>query len=343
MTPSTLYIMAFAFALSLAVSGFMVYAGVGDVPDKRSNHAKIIPTCGGLGIIAALGGFFLLVPQFFMPGWLSPNWTYILTALWAVGLLGLCDDILTLPPGLKFTLLICLSAVAVWAVGPVTILPYAAEGIDIPYVAGFAGSVLWVFVVTNAVNFMDGSNGLMIGVMGIACFALAVIGTALGAAQFVFLPLALASGLLGLMPYNARRSAMIFSGDVGSLVTGFGFAVAVLFLCNEIPQKVPVFIGPVLILPFLIDVLLTMLRRAQKRENLMQPHKQHLYQKLIASGMSHLAVAGLYSFVGMCAALFAYAMTAHGFHSFSAFFIFPALIYGAIYYVMLGRLERKSA
>ena len=341
MTPPILYILGFAFALSLAVSGFMIAAGVGDIPNKRSNHSKTIPTSGGLGIAAALGGFFFLLPQYFAPTELSSEWPFVLTAIWAVALLGLCDDVLTLRSGGKFTALLVLSVLAVWAIGPVTVLPYAAGEVHIPFAAGFIGSVLWVFVVSNAANFMDGSNGMLVTVMSIACAALAVIGTGLGAAQFVFLPLAILAGLLGLMPYNARNKAAIFSGDVGSLVTGFGFAVAALWLCKDVPQKLPVFIGPVLILPFLTDVLLTLLRRALKRENLLRAHKSHLYQRLIAAGFSHLSVAGIYAIAGVLMAVFAYGMSARGFHSFSAFLIFPSLTLAGVYYAVMARIERN--
>lgn len=338
-----LYVMGFAAALSLAFSGFMIHVGVGDIPDKRSSHSAVTPTSGGVGIIAAIGGFFLLLPQFVPPGWMSADWPFILTILWAVALLGLWDDIYTISAPVKFAVLIILAGLAVWKIGPVVMLPYAANTVTLPYWAGFLGSVLWVFVVANAVNFMDGANGLMASVMIIALLALAAIGTGLGASQSSALPLAITAGLLGLWPYNFRGKAHIFSGDVGSLVTGFGFALAALWLCREMPQSRPVFIGPILILPFLTDVLLTMIWRAKHGENLLKPHKRHLYQRLIAHGHGHVAVAVYYALTGAVCAIFAYAMTQQGAHNYTTFIIFPALMLACLYYALLNGLKTKGA
>lgn len=338
-----LYVMGFAAALSLAFSGFMIHVGVGDIPDKRSSHSKVTPTSGGVGIIAAIGGFFLLLPQFVPAGWMSTDWPFILTILWAVALLGFLDDIYTTPAPFKFAALMVLAGLAVWKIGPVTVIPYAANGMTLPYGAGFIGSVLWVFVVANAVNFMDGANGLMVGVMIIALIGLAAIGTGLGASQASALPLAITAGLLGLSPYNFRRKAHIFAGDVGSLVTGVGFALAALWLCREMPQSSPVFIGPILILPFLTDVLLTMIWRAKHGENLLTPHKRHLYQRFIARGHSHVVVAVCYALTGAACAVFAYAMAMQGAHNYTTFIIFPALMLSCLYYGLLIGLKTKEA
>ncbi|MGJ8562440.1 MAG: glycosyltransferase family 4 protein [Alphaproteobacteria bacterium] len=340
---SMLYVMGFAAALSMAVSGFMIHVGIGDIPVTRSSHKKTTATCGGLGLVAAIGGFFLIMPQFFPATWLDKDWPFVLTILWAVAILGLVDDIFAISAKLKFAILAVLAVLAVWKIGPVTALPYAAQGVWIPYVVGFIGSVLWIFVTANAVNFMDGSNGLMACVMIIALIGLAAIGTGLGAIQTSLLPLAIAAGLIGFLPYNLRRSAHVFSGDVGSLVTGFGFAMSVLWLCRERPDAVPVLIGPVLILPFLTDVLLTMIWRVKQKENLLTPHKHHLYQRLIARGHSHVAVALYYSLAGMLCALTAYGCAMVGFHKYTAFIIFPAMIMSTLYYAGLRSIETRKA
>lgn len=336
-----LYVTGFAFAMSIAFSGFMIHVGVGDVPVSRSSHSRVTPTSGGVGLIAALGGLFLILPRFMPPEWLSADWPLILSTLFAVGLLGLVDDVFHIAARVKFLLLAVLAALAVWAIGPVQSLPFAASGLDLPYVAGFAGSVLWIFVVTNAVNFMDGSNGMMVIVMGTACLALAAAAAVLGAFQSLFIPLALAAGLAGLMPYNARRRALVFAGDAGSLVVGFGFAISVLWLCREVPRSGPVYIGPVLLLPFLTDVLLTMLWRAKHGENLLEPHRRHLYQRLIARGHSHMAVALYYGFAAAALGGFAYVMAGLGYHRLTAFLVFPALILSAIYYMLIQIVTKQ--
>lgn len=339
---SMAYVMGFAFALSLAVSGFMISSGVGDIPNARSNHSQTIPTCGGLGVVAGLAGLFLLFPHFSPPELLSDKWPHILLLLGAAGLLGFLDDLFTLPALLKFAVLVGLASVAVWLVGPVQTLPFAGTGATLPYGVGFAGSVLWIFVVANAVNFMDGSNGLMPSVMIVACFGLLMIAGQFRSVEAMLIPAGLAAGLLGFLPYNMRRQARIFSGDVGSLFVGFSFAVAVLWLCADVPERRPVFIGPVLIMPFLTDVLLTMIRRLKYKENLLTPHKSHLYQRLISSGMSHIQVALVYSFLGVILAALAYDLANAGLQQITLFLTLPIAILSGVYYAAANKLAKAG-
>lgn len=342
MSPQMLFVMAFAFTLSLAFTGFMIHVGVGDVPDRRSNHTQTTPTSGGLGIIAGLGGLFLILPQFYMAAWFSPEWPMVLSLMFAVGLLGLIDDAYNVSPGIKFFLLLLFSVIAVRVIGPVTIIPYASAAVELPYIVGFAGSVLWVFVVTNAVNFMDGSNGLMALVMSVACLALMAIGAQLGAFEAVLIPAGLLAGLAGFMPYNLKRKAHIFSGDAGSLFTGFGFALAILWLCRESGASIPVFIGPFLVLPFLTDVLLTLLRRWLHKEPLLQAHKTHIYQRYIARGYSHIRVAYIYAGASALMGLLAYSAVLQGFQKYTAFLLLPVLFYVAIYYALANKLKTHN-
>ena len=337
-----LYVMGFAFAISLAFSGFMIHVGIGDVPEGRSNHTRTTPTAGGVGIVAGLGGLFLILPQFFTSSWALPEWPMILSVLWAVGLLGLMDDAFGIPTGLQFMLFIFLGALAFRIIVPVAGLPYAASHVGLPYWAGFAGSLLWIFAVTNVVNFMDGSNGLMAVVMGTAFLALAAIATFMGAFHAVLIPAAMAAGLIGFLPYNFRNKALIFSGDTGALVTGFGFAIAVLWLCRERTLDMPVFIGPVLLLPFLTDSLLTLLRRAMNKENLFEPHKKHVYQRLIAAGYSHVAVALCYGAATLAVAIYAFYAVKYGFHRYTAFLLFPVMLFSVIYYALVSWLKKKA-
>lgn len=342
MTIQMFYVMAFACAMSLAFSGFMIHVGIGDVPEGRSNHKQTTPTSGGVGLIAALGGLFLILPQFFEISWILQEWPMVLSILWAVGLLGLIDDAFTIHIGLKFVLLTFLAALAVWIIGPVRALPYADTLIGLPYWVGFVGSLLWIFVVTNIVNFMDGSNGLMATVMSLACIGLVVIGSSMGAFHAILVPLALAAGLIGFLPYNLRTRALVFSGDSGSLIVGFGFAISVLWLCRELPLSMPVFVGPVLLLPFLADALLTLLRRAKHKENVFKPHKTHIYQRMIIDGQSHVAVALYYGLATLCVSIFAWFATQSGYHRYTAFLLLPTLMFTMIYYVMTWHLGRKG-
>ncbi len=286
---------ALAFFASLAVTGFMSMAGLGDASDGRSAHRGVIPTSGGLGIIASFGlslcGVAFLFPSLSLGAGFAP----VMALLFAIGVLGLVDDSLTLGPKLKFGLMLLICGAAVWSIGPPETLPFLNTPIALHPIIGFGGALLWIFVVMNAVNFIDGANGLMGLSMIIANFALFGVGLISGSPTTLLLSALTFMALLGFLPYNLRQKARVFSGDIGSLSVGFLFAVTVLFLIAETPEKTFHLVGPILILPILVDVLLTLVRRVRKRENILQAHNSHLYQRLIQSGRGHLAVGGFYA------------------------------------------------
>lgn len=297
-----LQIGAIAFLGSLAVSGFMVAAGLGDASDGRSAHSGTIPTSGGVGVIAGMGAALcalgLIFPELNLPRGFAP----LMSLLFAIGMLGLVDDALTLGPKTKFGIMVLVSAAAVWLIGPPTTLPFLRKPLTLLPSIGFVGAMLWIFVVMNAVNFMDGANGMMgmsLAVANVGLFGAGLIG---GSATTLLL-----SGLsfviiMGFLPYNLRRRARIFSGDVGSLSLSFLFAVTVLYLIKETPDKLMHLAGPILILPILADVLLTLIRRVRNRENLLQAHNTHLYQRLIRHGFSHLTVSWFYAVAALACA-----------------------------------------
>ncbi len=288
------HIAGFAFFMSLALSGFMIFAGLMDVPNHRSNHVRAVPTAGGIGIVAGLGAG-LLATALFYPDYGDHTLLGSLAALGlGMALLGVFDDVYVLNSKLKFTLIMVLVGAAVAIIGPPRSIPLVMGEIPLPYWFGFGGAVLWVFVVTNGVNFIDGANGMMAITMPIAFTALAVVAVLVGASSAAILCAVLAAALAGFLPYNAGNRAKIFSGDVGSLLVGYGYGVGVLVLVAEAPEAGVLYVGPLLILPLLTDILLTMLMRARRHENLLVPHKFHIFQRLISSGKSHASISVLY-------------------------------------------------
>jgi len=284
----------FAFLISVAFSGYMVSAGLGDVPVSRSNHEVITPTAGGIGLLAGLGTALLIMQIFYADIAVFGELFPIAVLAGCVALIGLTDDMLTWPAPFKVFTLAVVSGVAAYLIGPITALPFSVITLSLPLPIAIAGTALWIFVVMNGVNFMDGANGFMPGVIGLSGLILCGLCVIYGASGGAILSIALCSGLFGLLPYNFKTKADIFSGDVGALLAGFLFATASLKLAHAQPNFSLLYIGPVLLLPFLTDVFLTMLRRAKNRENLLGAHRSHLYQRMISQGVSHTSVSWLY-------------------------------------------------
>ena len=214
--------------------------------------------------------------------------------------------------------------------------------LQLPFILSVLGTVLWVFVVINTVNFMDGANGLMPGCMVIAFGGLGLVAFRLQAPQTFWLCAASASAWLGFLPWNFRRKALIFAGDIGSLLAGFVFASAVVLLAYESWSLASVYLGALIIAPFLVDVLLTLLWRVLRRKKLLVPHRDHLYQRAIASGVSHLRISLIYyAGIAVCAGmalLLLYASDA----TVSAVFLAAIMTLVGLYYIG-GHICRQDA
>ena len=159
----------------------MVLVNLSDSPNYRSIHNKTNPTGGGLGIIAALGFSLILINTFIPEVSLSKDLPYFLVCAIMISFLGVLDDIFEIRAIHKFTIIIFISIVAVILIGPVTSLPGFYSSINLPYLVGLIGSVLWIFVCINGINFMDGANGLMASFMFLASFSLSIIAFTSGA------------------------------------------------------------------------------------------------------------------------------------------------------------------
>ena len=293
MIPLSLYVASLTFIMSYFVTRLMIRAGVGDIPVSRSSHTQVTPTGAGLGVICgtAVGFFFL---SFLGLGNIFADLSVILSLCFAVAIVGLYDDLFSPPTLVKFGVLIGIIWLLIDYLGPVQHLPMGRDMLHLPYVVGGLGTLLWVFVVVNGVNFMDGVNGIMGGCMAIAFLGLSTVGHILGAPQTFWLGLVSAAAWAGFLPLNLRRKALIFSGDIGALTAGFLFAAGVLLLTNEAEISASIYLGAMMVLPFLTDVLLTLLRRLIRRRNLLSPHRDHLYQQAVRNGVPHIKISLIY-------------------------------------------------
>ncbi|MGJ8559867.1 MAG: glycosyltransferase family 4 protein [Litorimonas sp.] len=296
-----------AFFVSLAVTGFATWGGLGDIPDHRSSHARVTPTGGGLGIVAGIGAALLLAGLFYQDHLLSQpgsaqKLATLLSLTFAVGFLGLLDDRYVVSSKVKFGLILLISIFGALAVGPITRLPFAMDHLYLVWGVGLAGSALWLFTVTNAANFIDGINGLFGLSMAIASAALCALALKVGAPVTALIAMSLTASLLGFLPYNLRVKAAVFSGDCGSLSAAFLYGGAVLFLVYEQPELRLLYAGPLLILPLLTDVLLTLIRKPLKGIALLAPHNTHIYQRWARYRGNHVTISLIY---GIMAALMA--------------------------------------
>jgi UDP-GlcNAc:undecaprenyl-phosphate GlcNAc-1-phosphate transferase len=270
-------------AISALIVRAMIAVGMMDQPDHRKLHTRPIPTGGGVGVVVA---FMLAVAPVLA---LSQPWVLVAMALIAV--VSFADDRL----GFPFTIKLAAQIVAAILV--------VGSGFTLqPGAIGLIAAAVWLVFVTNAVNFMDGMNGLAAGTALVACLFLA--GGA-GGLLVVGPALALAAGLLGFLPFNFPQ-ARIFMGDVGSQFCGFVLGVLGLVAAGSTPDWTGGIVLSMLLAGLFWDVGFTLLRRAWAGENLARAHRGHLYQLARRGGVDARVVAMLhwgFAALGGCAAL----------------------------------------
>ena len=299
--------------LSALLVRVMVGVGVMDLPDAghaggRKAHARPVPKGGGVGIVVAfLVGTLVLYRYAEFSRIADPSFRGVILAAAGIALVAFLDDIRDWPFAIKLGAQVLAAAVAVGSGVVVDALNLPGVG---PVALGWAGMPLtlaWILFATNAVNFMDGLNGLASGACALACMILAGIAAAYGGWFVYFAALLLAAGLAGFLPFNFPR-ARIFMGDVGSQFCGFVLAVLGVAAGRLQGAELSVLLVPMLLSGMLFDVAFTLMRRLVAGDRLTQAHRSHLYQVAHRAGMPAVAVTLVqWSFVawgGLCCAAF---------------------------------------
>lgn len=269
-------------ALSAVLVRIMISVGALDVPVARSSHTVPTPKGGGVGIVSAyaVGTIWTLhgvSGLFELP---------ILCAVLMLAWVSYLDDVHGWPFAAKLAAQLgaCFVAMLCGHLLRWLALPNAVS-LPLGY-AGVALTLGWVVFVTNAVNFIDGLNGLAAGCIIVVClFAAMAAPDFLGSRAGV-----LAAGAAGFLPFNYPR-ARIFMGDVGSQVCGFLLADFAVLAAGDARASLVV---PLALLPILADVAFTLVRRAVQGARLTQAHRSHLYQVAQRGGTPAGLVSALY-------------------------------------------------
>ena len=277
--------------LSAAAVRAMIEWPILDHPNGRSAHVRPTPRGGGVGaVLAFIVGMLVLYQVANSARIAERQFVGVILAAIAIAGVALVDDVRSLSARLRFGAQLAAALVAV--ASGLTISRLA-----IPYVGpvelGFAGTlitVFWILGCTNAVNFMDGLDGLVGGVLLITCAALTAISALQGGGFVYAAALFLTAGFAGFLPFNLHP-ARIFMGDVGSQFAGFMLAVLAVAASRFDVNQLGFLIVPLLIFALLFDAGFTLLRRAAMGDKVGAPHRTHLYQMAQRAGMGTRAVA----------------------------------------------------
>lgn len=288
---------AFAMAVflwSIGVTRAAISLRIMDIPNQRSSHHMPTPKSGGVGIVTAfMAGQFALYFLATSVRLSEPYFIGLIAGSLAVAIVSLLDDVRQRSLSLRFMTQVVATA-TVLASGMVireVWLPVVGR-VDLG-VFGYLLTAVWIIGLTNAVNFMDGLNGLVAGSVAIAAAFMAAVCFLTGSHFAYLLALSLCASVAGFIPFNFPR-ARVFMGDVGSQFLGFSFAVLGVIAAQFDLSRTSFMIVPILLFALLFDAILTFSLRVIRRERVLQPHRTHLYQLLNRSGWSHARVSSLY-------------------------------------------------
>ena len=285
-----------SFLMTPQVKRFAENVGAMDIPkDDRRIHNHPIPRMGGLAIFC---GFVLSVLLFVN---MSTEVMGLLLGSVIIAVMGALDDILDLNPWIKLLgqFMAAMVALRCGIVFDVISNPgflSAGDTIQLGWLS-VPFTILWIIACTNAVNLIDGLDGLAVGISAISSVSMMLVSMILPAGP-IGIPLllaCLAGACIGFMPYN-MNPATIFMGDVGSQFLGYVLScVSIMGLFKF--HAIITFLIPLLALAVpLGDTIFAFFRRIIHGQSPFHADRGHIHHKLIDMGMSQKqAVAVLYA------------------------------------------------
>lgn len=281
------------------IKSYCIKNNILDYPGPRKIHSDPVPRLGGVAFVISfslavwLG--FVAKPELWYENWIGISG--ILAGGVVIFLLGLRDDFKEVPPIQKLLWQIMAALIPV-------LCGVRPELLNIPYFKvvslGFWSipiSVLWIVMITNTFNLLDGLDGLAAGIGAISAFTFIILGIVLD----LSLASLLAAGILGVTVGFLRFNyypAQIFMGDSGSLFIGYILGVVSLYWPKSYASLV-MFV-PILALGLpIIEVMTTTIRRLITGRKIYVADRRHLFHYLMEQGLSHRSVVWLFYLIGL--------------------------------------------
>ena len=308
-----------SFICTPVIRRLAIKTNIVDLPSQRKIHLKSTPLLGGVPIFISFNLTILagvLLNNTYIKEFILPRWWLLLVCQIIILAMGITDDILKLKPAIKFSFQIFVGVL-------MTLFGFGIHSISNPFgeniihlgILSIPITIVWLVGITNALNLVDGLDGLASGtsiIVGITIFAIAFLNENIGIA---LVSLALVGAVAGFLKYNFHP-AKIFLGDSGSLLLGFLLAVLSIESSSKGATLLAV-LAPILALGFpIMDTLLSMIRRFLKSIHLVnypneektvrlafiksfsifKADKSHVHHQLLKLGFSHRkAVLSLYT------------------------------------------------
>ena len=316
-----------------------------DKPNVRKIHSSPIPRVGGIAIF--FGAIMAFLPVLAVQNNIGDDFraravevTAIMVSSALIFLVGLYDDL----KGARIRIKLGAEILATLLVMGAGIHIDVIHIRDMPPInLGLWGHVItfiWIIGITNAMNLIDGLDGLAAGISAIACGVMAAISVWQGNVMLAIIMLALVGSLTGFLLFNFYP-ARVFMGDSGSLFLGFVIAASSVLTASKAEALVG-FGLPILVLGIpIFDTLFCILRRILERRGIMSPDNGHFHHRLLGYGLKqhHVAIVAYITTFGLTA-LGLFMLLTHSMGSIAVFL--ACLVLLLVVFRLAGVIEPKQ-
>jgi len=238
------------------------------VPSERGMHNYIKPTSGGI-LFVIIYTAIAIYQKFYLPLLSIP-----------LAIIGLIDDKFVLSNKIKF----------IFQISTVTYILFFLQNSDTSFLNNLLVNRFYLYLILiffgvaiiNFINFMDGIDGIVCG-----CIIIIFISIN-GTFHYLFPAI---GALTAFLIFNWQPSKL-FMGDTGSLFLG-SYLLTLIYNSGSILDSLKIIL---LCFPLIVDPIIVIIRKLINRQNILKPHKQHLYQRLVSGGISHSKVSLIYIF-----------------------------------------------
>jgi UDP-GlcNAc:undecaprenyl-phosphate GlcNAc-1-phosphate transferase len=266
-----------------------LHVGILDVVDERRMHEVPKPRIGGIAVylgfafalFATVGFALRFTPLFHDPDDIN-DFLGLLFGGTLIALIGVWDDVMGMRPRSKLLaqILVAIVSMIYGFVIPGFEVPFTHTYVSIPLFVSVPLTLLWYLGMMNAINFLDGLDGLLSGVTAISGAFLVVIALGYGHAVAALVLCALVGGALGFLPYNFYPAKIIL-GDTGSLFIGYVFATVSIIITAKVAVAVSLLIPLIALALPVVDTAAAIFRRARAGKSVTEGDRRHFHHILV--------------------------------------------------------------
>jgi UDP-GlcNAc:undecaprenyl-phosphate GlcNAc-1-phosphate transferase len=338
--------------LSIIITPIVIAVGrklrIYDSPTARKVHTGQIPRIGGIAIF--LSSTILVMTVLFLDNAIGDRFQGIQTQIIAllgaatfIFLVGFVDDVRGVRVRYKLLAQIAAAGLMCLAGARIESLNFANLFTLRFGLFSFPLTILWIISITNAVNLIDGLDGLAAGICAIACTVIAVFALVRGELVLVVMMLALMGSLSGFLFFNFNP-ARIFIGDCGSMFLGFILGSVSVMCAMKTGTMVSLALPAVCLGLPIFDTAFSILRRYLNRWAITSPDRGHLHHRLLDMGLRHRhVVIIMYVITALAAGMGMFMMVTRGSGTLIIFFCVLLLLLLAFRAVGAVRLRETIA